>query len=216
MTEMTSDTTTARKDDMDKHSNDPKKVSWLPLWLTFSVITFLWGISIIVLCWLFPIIGIRGQFGDSFGAINSLFAGLAFAGVIFAIILQKKELELQRQELKETRDEIRGQKEQLQAQDQTLKKQNFENSFFQLLSFHNEIVNSLELLRGSEAIRGRRCFHFFLQDLKKIYTSNPLKTSEQMKKDINTVYERFLSKRQSSVGHYFRHWRCCMKGSRRS
>ena len=63
------------------------------------MITCLWGISIIVLCWLFPNIGIRGQFGDSFGAINALFAGLAFAGVIFAIILQKKELELQRQEL---------------------------------------------------------------------------------------------------------------------
>ncbi|MYB66895.1 MAG: hypothetical protein F4X75_00150 [Gemmatimonadetes bacterium] len=86
--------------------------------------------SIIVLFWLFPDIGARGQFGDTFGAVNALFAGLAFAGIIFAIILQKKELELQRQELKETRDEIRGQKEQLQAQDQTLQKQNFESSFF--------------------------------------------------------------------------------------
>lgn len=204
MTEMTSDTTTAKKDDMDKNSDDPKKVSWLPLWLTFSVITFLWGISIIVLCWLFPIIGIRGQFGDSFGAINSLFAGLAFAGVIFAIILQKRELELQRQELKETRGEIRGQKEQLQAQDKTLKKQNFENSFFQLLSFHNEIVNSLKAQEpGDQEVEGRRSFAVFLQRLARIYDET--NTSDQMKDRINASYEVFFSRYQWIIGHYFRH-----------
>ena len=85
---------------MDKNSDASKKVNWWPLWLTFLVIIFLWGMSIIVLFWLFPDIGVRGQFGDTFGAVNALFAGLAFAGIIFAIILQKKELELQRQEFK--------------------------------------------------------------------------------------------------------------------
>lgn len=47
-----------------------------------------------------------GSFGDAFGVINTLFSGLAFAGVIYAIILQKKELALQREELKETRKEL--------------------------------------------------------------------------------------------------------------
>ena len=41
----------------------------------------------------------QGQFGDQFGAVNALFSGLAFAGLIFTIILQKKELALQREEL---------------------------------------------------------------------------------------------------------------------
>jgi hypothetical protein len=49
----------------------------------------------------------RGQFGDKFGAINSLFSGLAFAGIIFTIFLQKRELSLQRQELKDTREELK-------------------------------------------------------------------------------------------------------------
>lgn len=31
----------------------------------------------------------RGTFGDMFGAINSLFSGLAFAGVVYAILLQQ-------------------------------------------------------------------------------------------------------------------------------
>ena len=48
----------------------------------------------------------RGTFGDKFGAINSLFSGLAFIGLIVTLIYQKEELELQRQELAETRKEL--------------------------------------------------------------------------------------------------------------
>ena len=40
-----------------------------------------------------------GQIGDMFGAVNSLFAGLAFAGLIFTMLMQKDELSLQREEL---------------------------------------------------------------------------------------------------------------------
>ena len=45
----------------------------------------------------------RGTFGDMFGAVNALFSGLAFLGVIVAIILQKMELEEQRREIRESR-----------------------------------------------------------------------------------------------------------------
>lgn len=61
----------------------------------------------------------RGTFGDMFGATNALFSGLAFAGLIYAILLQREELSLQRQELAETRQELRGQKEALEAQLET-------------------------------------------------------------------------------------------------
>lgn len=50
--------------------------------------------------------GARGSFGDSFGAINALFSGLAFAGVALAILLQRNELRLQREELELTRKEL--------------------------------------------------------------------------------------------------------------
>lgn len=49
----------------------------------------------------------RGQFGDMFGGMNALFSGLAFLGVIYAIILQKEELKLQRNELELTRKELK-------------------------------------------------------------------------------------------------------------
>lgn len=48
-----------------------------------------------------------GTYGDSFGLVNSLFSGLALAGVVLTIYLQTKELGLQRQELEDTREELR-------------------------------------------------------------------------------------------------------------
>lgn len=50
---------------------------------------------------------VKGQVGDMFGAINSLFSGLAFAGLIYTIYLQRVQLELQRKELEDTRDELK-------------------------------------------------------------------------------------------------------------
>lgn len=47
-----------------------------------------------------------GVFGDTFGAVNSLFSSLAFGALIYTVILQSKELKLQREELKLTRDQI--------------------------------------------------------------------------------------------------------------
>lgn len=48
----------------------------------------------------------RGQFGDVFGVANALFSGLAFAGLIYAILLQREDLSLQRNELELTRKEL--------------------------------------------------------------------------------------------------------------
>lgn len=40
-----------------------------------------------------------GTMGDSFGAVNALFSGLAFGGVIYAILLQRSDLKMQYKEL---------------------------------------------------------------------------------------------------------------------
>lgn len=52
----------------------------------------------------------RGTFGDMFGAVNALFSGLAFVGLIITMIMQHEELKLQREELKQTNAELEGQK----------------------------------------------------------------------------------------------------------
>ena len=51
----------------------------------------------------------KGQFGDQFGFINSLFTALALGGVIYTVLQQSKELELQRQELNSQANSLRYQ-----------------------------------------------------------------------------------------------------------
>lgn len=72
------------------------------------------GIVLIAISIVFPFIvnyffsswGDSGTFGDTFGALNALFSGLAFAGVIVTILIQRSELQLQRTEMQETRKEF--------------------------------------------------------------------------------------------------------------
>ncbi len=112
-----------------------------------------------------------GTFGDQFGAANALFSGLAFAGLIVTILLQRRDLRLQRKDLKMQRKELQitnqqleGQKEQLEEQNKTLKVQRFENTFFQMLTQFQEIVNNLTFnYLDSERehhlmAKGRECF----------------------------------------------------------
>ncbi len=54
-----------------------------------------------------------GTFGDTFGALNAVFSGMAIAGIVVSILMQRKELDnqrielaLQRTEMQETRKEF--------------------------------------------------------------------------------------------------------------
>lgn len=74
--------------------------------------------------------------GDTAGLVNGLFSALAFAGVIYAIFLQRNELELQRKELTNTRAEFK-------TQNETLKRQRFENTFFNMLQLQQQITDNI-------------------------------------------------------------------------
>lgn len=65
----------------------------------------------------------RADFGEMFGIVNTLFSGWAFAGVIYAIFLQRRELELQRNELEMTRGELRRTAEAQEKSEQSLSSQ---------------------------------------------------------------------------------------------
>jgi len=78
--------------------------SFRPLIVLLSIITAIWILSPFIIK---LIINKRGTFGDSFGAVNTLFSGLAFGGIIYTILLQRNELKLQRKELKLTKAELK-------------------------------------------------------------------------------------------------------------
>jgi uncharacterized membrane protein YciS (DUF1049 family) len=73
----------------------------------FVVVILLWVAAGVGVYFAFDNMEHRGQFGDLFGAANSLFSGLALAGVIFAIFLQRRDLALQRAELRMSRDQLK-------------------------------------------------------------------------------------------------------------
>jgi hypothetical protein len=76
-------------------------------WRLFAGIVLLWLLVGIVPLFLSGDVHAAAEFASTFEFVNALFAALAFGGVIWAIRLQTKELELQRLEVEETRDELR-------------------------------------------------------------------------------------------------------------
>jgi len=84
-----------------------------------GVVIAIWLIFLLLAWLLFPDWATRGTFGDTFGAVNSLFSGLALAGVIFALLLQRTELGLQREELRMNRKVMEGQLSEMRSARQT-------------------------------------------------------------------------------------------------
>lgn len=166
----------------------------------------------------------RGTIGDMFGSVNSLFSGLALAGIILTILLQKKELKFQREELKQTRKEF-------EIQNETLKIQRFENTFFSLLNQHHQIVNTIDLTYYKKkekeggtyfrsikdrmqppqnelevvVINGRDVFKyryiFLFEELKEITS----------KDNYEQIYFNHYQEAQTDFGHYFRNLYRMMK-----
>lgn len=109
-----------------------------------------------------------GSFGDFFGGtLNPILTFLAFIGVLITIILQKIELGLTRKEM------IRS-AGALENQNKAITKQNFEAAFFRMLTLHNTIVNSIDLVnqRDGSRTQGRDCFRSFYTRFTKIYREN--------------------------------------------
>lgn len=147
-------------------------------------------------------VGKSGVFGDSFGLLTSFFSGLAFAGLIITMLMQKEELELQRKELSLTREELVAQRQELTNQNNTMRQQRFENTFFQMLSLHNEIVRSVEIGSGSKQLTGRSAFELLRSDF---ITNGDGKYLKDAGIDrINEIYLKFHQKNQHRIGHYFR------------
>jgi hypothetical protein len=76
-----------------------KRESWISFALVGLVVVLLWAGW-----WCF--FGLRvDAHAEGFAGIDALFSGLALAGVITAVVLQSKELQLQRKEMKLSREE---------------------------------------------------------------------------------------------------------------
>ncbi|WP_323881400.1 putative phage abortive infection protein [Aeromonas caviae] len=129
-----------------------------------------------------------GEFGDVYGALNTLFSGLAFSGVIISIVLQSIEL-------RATRKEMNSQVLQFEQQTEAMQKQVFESSFFSMMNLHNDISSNL---------RSEDKFKILFLKLNDVAEDTP-HYGKALIEHLNSVYETFMGEAYSDIGHYFRY-----------
>lgn len=126
--------------------SDNKKEWSFFIIISIAVFVLVLSFNLILSCWInLPCPGTSGEFGDQFGVLNTLFTGLAFAGLIMTIILQRKDLALQRQEMRNAIIEQQAQTEQFEEQTRLQQKQYEESQKNFTISQTNSIFyNSLD------------------------------------------------------------------------
>ncbi|WP_439853030.1 putative phage abortive infection protein [Pseudomonas syringae] len=134
------------------------------------------------------LVGVRaGTFGDAFGTLNALFSGMAFAGVMITLLLQRRDLAA--------------------SHDQNSKQQ-AESQFYNMLTLQQQVVQGFDLHRkGNDAhtIQGRDCFRDWHTKLRARYSE--LYISARETPDIVRgldAYEIVLRSNQGDLGLYFR------------
>jgi hypothetical protein len=155
-------------------------------------------------------IGKYNELGDFIAGITSPFLSIA------AFLLLYLTYSTQKKELKESQNLLSNQNE-------LISRQQFENTFFNLLNLHNQIVSQIDVIHirrthNSQGITeekntlyGRDCFIRFYESFRDLYYS--LYQSHQTLKEpifatdeefIDNVYVEFNKKRKSDLEQYFR------------
>jgi hypothetical protein len=133
------------------------------------------------------------------------FIYVAFLGQKQQLLNQQLEIMYSQLEVKYTRLELEGQKNELIEQNKTLRQQRFENTFFQLLRNHQDIVNNVDIRSRSSntqysiMAQGRDCFKTYYSK----FAGSASGGDRNIEKTLET-YLRYYHAYQSDLGHYFR------------
>lgn len=156
----------------------------------------------------------------TFGAVNSLFSGLAFVGIIYTILQQKEELRFQREELQLTRKELELTRQEFIDQNETFRLQRFENSYFQLLKNNSDLLDGQIKMVGKTTFKAIELINGFANDVKgevwdraKLESGSPDGTpAERIARSINedealkiikTVYDNHKDELNQSLIHFY-------------
>ena len=107
--------------------------------IKFELILCIVAAVVVFIIWLLPtILSVHGvnRFEAVHQAISGLFAGLAFIGLIYTIILQREILDTQKQELEQTR--------------KLMEEQKIESSIIEILSNHDKFISNMKVVRDNE------------------------------------------------------------------
>ena len=136
------------------------------------------------------------------GTLTPVLTFFTFTGVLLTVVLQKIALNM-------THEDMRNSADALEKQSRNQEKQSFEATFFQMLTLHNTIVNSIDLVNSETGARkqGRDCFQIFYTRLNKIYRAKQKKHSGTWsdEKILALSYRIFWRGAQLELGHYYRY-----------
>lgn len=173
------------------------------------------GIAVAVL-WVLNLVVVyclpeRGTFGDMFGAVNALFTGLAFAAVIYAILIQRHEVGLLKEELNRSKEIMEKQQELANVQIAAQAKQQFEVTFFNLLNLFNSLSGKIKTSMGEYDYLGKDAFPIFLEQMldSQINKTNDgaggfVSLPADHLPSAEDLYNHFYSSNSEKLGHYFR------------
>ncbi|OEK00604.1 hypothetical protein BFP97_03385 [Roseivirga sp. 4D4] len=168
------------------NNSEKEKDKYFPLFLKIAI-------GFLILAFVFPFIvngffsdwSKSGTFGDTFGALNAVFSGLALAGVIVTILIQRTELKNQRVELSLQRDEMKEtRKEFLLNRTTTLVYNQLDRFEKALTDFRINTPNGTNL-QGNDAI-------VFLDDNKQTVYKPLGKTEEEYAAEMKTAIIELL------------------------
>ncbi|MBB4289499.1 putative membrane protein [Rhizobium leguminosarum] len=139
-----------------------------------------------------------GTLGDFLGGtLNPILTFLSFIALLLTIVLQQREVHSARGEANSLKTERF--KDRMRAE-----KQQFENTFFQMLNYHNSIVNSIDIWKGQtkETLRGRECFKFYFDVMKAEYDRVEMIDARQ--RVLHAYHSKVWETFQKDLAHYYR------------
>lgn len=144
-----------------------------------------------------------GTVGDSFGALNTLFSGLALIGVVFSLHAQSKEskenYKRQQEQNSYNQEVLEKTRIQVQLQEEIGRVQNFENTFFHLLELFKNTTNAIHVKESGNDFLGGYAIDYLWEEL-----NNKFKTKENNKKYLDIYEELYIQKNHKHLGTYFR------------
>lgn len=142
-----------------------------------------------------------GVFGDSWGALTSLFTALGFYGLILTLDLQRKATR------KLENDAIK--------REESEKLRDFENSFFNMLNILQVIIKDMRVTNSDKEIvaEGRSVFLYFYKNfsaaLRKkgrvlFFTHTNFLSVNSAKLAISNDFRNYFANRSQNLSHYYR------------
>lgn len=152
------------------------------------------------------------------GLVGSLWS---LAGVLLfyaSLSSQKEDLERQKELLVKQIDEVVAQTKEFRIQNEMAKEQKNEETFFQLLRFHSEIISTItieqqevDFVTGeniSKNIEGRKAFVEYYDIYKRFFQEAAEMTTSQDEESLSRIFDKaynsFYLEYQADLGHYFR------------